>query len=187
MSAPARINLRKTKVLAVDDNPQAMDILSQILLGFAVEQTCRCQDADDAQDKLKSIAFNLVIVDDQMPRMSGFDLIASIRRDPISRNHTVPIILAAGNPSQQLVVRARDCGANLVIAKPIVPGVLLARMQWLAQNNRAFVTSETYNGPDRRFKAVPLPVGVAERRTEALRLMAAPERELSQDEISSLF
>jgi len=65
--------------------------------------------------------------------------------------------------------------------------VLLARMQWLAQNNRAFVTSDTYNGPDRRFKAVPLPVGVAERRTEALRLMAAPERELSQDEISSLF
>jgi len=188
MAAPAtRLNLSATNILAVDDNPQAMEILSQVLMGFNVDRTRRCLSAREAQTFLAKDKFDLLIVDDEMPERDGFYLTDAIRRDPHGRNYTVPVMLTSGNPTQAVVQRARDCGANFVIAKPIVPGVLLARIQWLARNNRQFVTSDNYSGPDRRFHHKPLPDGQEERRIEALRLMAAPERALSQDEVNSLF
>lgn len=185
---PSRLNLSNTRILAVDDNPQAMEILSQILLGFAVDQPAKFLDPEEAMAKIATTTFNLMIIDDDMPGMSGFDMIAAIRRDPASRNYTAPIILVSANPTKAFVRQARDCGASLVIAKPIVPGVLLSRIQWLARNPRAFVTSDCYRGPDRRFAVRPLPPGVEERRIEMLRLLStSPERTLSQDEINSLF
>jgi DNA-binding response OmpR family regulator len=164
-----------------------MEVLSQILMGFNVERTRKCLSAKDAHVFLTKDTFDLVIVDDDMPEWDGFGLIAAIRRDAEGPNYTVPVLLTSGNPTETVVQRARDCGANFVIAKPIVPGILLARIQWLARNNRQFVTSDTYCGPDRRFHHKPLPDGQEERRIETLRLMAAPERALSQDEVNSLF
>ena len=186
--ASARLNLSNTRILAVDDNPQAMEILSQILLGFAVDQPAKFLDAEEAMAKIATTTFNLMIIDDDMPGMSGYDMIAAIRREATGRNYTAPIILVCANPTKAVVRQARDCGANLVVGKPIVPGVLLSRIQWLARNPRAFVTSDCYRGPDRRFSVKPLPEGVEERRIEMLRLLAtSPERTLSQDEINSLF
>ncbi|MEK9947470.1 MAG: hypothetical protein VW999_15980 [Alphaproteobacteria bacterium] len=40
----------------------------------------------------------------------------------------------------------------MVVAKPISPRSLYSRLQWAAENERAFIESESYCGPDRRFK-----------------------------------
>ena len=53
-----------------------------------------------------------------------------------------------------------------MVAKPLVPAVLLERMLWVARSNRKFVESEAYVGPDRRFRAAGPPEGVAGRRAE---------------------
>ena len=50
------------------------------------------------------------------------------------------------------IKRARDSGANMVIAKPISPASLYDRLAWIAFNPRKFVDTATYFGPDRRFK-----------------------------------
>jgi CheY-like chemotaxis protein len=187
VSRSPHLRFASTKVLAVDDNSQAMEILSGILLGFGIQSAVKCRTAEEAMEKLDYASFDVVVIDDDMPGMDGFDLIDHIRRDPKSRNYTAPIILASANPYEAQVTRARDHGANLVISKPIVPGALLARMIWLARSTRAFVTSDGYRGPDRRFKAGAPPAGAEERRSEHLSMLAAPERALSQEEINSLF
>ena len=188
MSAPSpRLNLSRTKIMVVDDSPQAMDILSQILLGFCVEKTIKCASVDEATAALASEKINLVIVDDRMAEKDGFDLIAWIRRDPKALNYTAPVMLATGNPTLATTFRARDAGASHVLAKPITPGVLLSRMQYIARSNREFITSDNYRGPDRRVRNLPLPEGIEERRADALRLLETPERALSQDEINSMF
>jgi CheY-like chemotaxis protein len=182
-----RLNPSKARILVVDDNPQALEIMSQILLGIGASRTTKCICASDARLALSNAVFDLAIIDAEMPEQDGVELTAWIRLDPLGRNYTMPVILATGNPSSLEVRRARDGGAHYVVAKPVVPGILLDRMEWIARGSRPFVTSDTYRGPDRRFRTEPLAEGMEERRADDLRLITTPDRALSQDEISALF
>lgn len=183
----SRLDLKRVKMLIVDDNAQALEVLVQALLGFCVRSPVRARGYAEAADFLASDTFDLVIADGEMPGMDGFDLTELIRSNPENPNYTVPIMILSSFTPRQKIVKARDAGANLVVTKPIVPGVLLGRLEWLAKHPRQFVTSANYSGPDRRFKKVPLPEGIPERRADTLRLTAQPERAMSQNEIDSIF
>ncbi len=185
--AAVRFNFSKTRILAIDDSPQGADILSQILVGFCVEQITKAASAEEAKAKLVREEFNLIIADDKMPGPDGYSVIKAIRADPKGINYTVPIMLASARPTKSNCLRARDAGANYVLAKPFVPSVVLSAIHLIASINREFVTSDNYRGPDRRFRIGPLPAGVQERRADELRLLQAPERAMSQDEVSALF
>ncbi len=183
----SRLDLKRARVLIVDDNQQSLEILAQALLGFCVRNPTQSRSVEDAVRLLGSDQFDLIIVDAEMPEHDGFDLAGYIRSNPGNPNFTVPIMLLSSFTPRHKVTRARDAGVNVVIAKPIVPAVLLGRIEWLARHPRQFVTSDGYCGPDRRFKTVPLPEGIPERRADAMRLIAQPERAMSQNEIDSIF
>ena len=181
------INFAKAKVLAVEDNPMAMEIISQILLGYGVTQADKFRSCAEAAEKISSTAYNLVIVDEMMPDEDGFALVSRIRSNTKGPNFTAPIIMTSANPSEVAVRRARDAGGNFVVAQPLAPGVLLERIHWIASNDRAFVSTDKYCGPDRRFHSMALPHDMPERRAAALQLMNMTDRNLSQDEIDTLF
>lgn len=182
-----RLNLSTAKVLVIDDNPQAMEILSQLLLGMGVSQPRKHLSCEAAEEPLKTEPFDLILVDQEMPDLTGSDFCRRVRSDPEGPNYTTAIVVLANLPSQQTVQAVRDSGGNYVVAKPVMPAVLLERIQWIARENRPFVTSDGYRGPDRRFQNLPPPEGQPERRAETLRLIAEPERALSQNEINALF
>lgn len=183
----SRLKLSKARILVVDDSAQAMELLSQILLGFGVTQARKCADTGEATKLAEAESFDLVLVDQEMPAETGADFCRRLRGDPKGRNYTTPVIVLSGLPSRETVAMARDAGAHFVLAKPIVPGVLLDRIDWIARNHREFITSDSYRGPDRRFQNQALPEGTEERRSETLKMLEAPERALSQDEINALF
>lgn len=131
--------------------------------------------------------FDLILVDFEMPGEDGPSLVQHIRSEPRQPNHTAPIVMLNGSTSLQTVARARDAGANMVVKKPIAPTILLDRIEWIARNNRDFIGSSGYCGPDRRFRNVPRPQDAEERRADAAALVADPTRLMSQDEVSSLF
>lgn len=187
MLSSSRLDLRKSKVLLVDDNPQSLELLTQLMLGFRVEKASGCRSADEARELLSIVIFDLIIIDGEMPNEDGITLTHHIRRQPELPNYTAPIMLVSGHTPMDKVVRARDAGASMVLRKPISPAVLLARIEWLARNTREFVTTATYCGPDRRFQHLPLPDGQDERRADALALAAHPERAMSQNEVDALF
>ena len=86
------------------------------------------------------------------------------------------------------IKRARDSGANMVIAKPISPASLYDRLAWIASNPRKFVDTATYFGPDRRFKIEGYPGGVGRREGDKVVEVAAESGPaLAQDDIDSLF
>jgi two-component system chemotaxis response regulator CheY len=83
---------------------------------------------------------------------------------------------------------ARDVGANMVVAKPMSPASLYDRLAWVAFNPRQFVDSETYFGPDRRFKIEGYPGGVGRRKGDKVVEVAEEVGPaLAQDDIDSLF
>ncbi len=183
----ARLDLRQAKVLLTDDNKASSSIISQVLVGFGIRLKSQCGSAAEAREILNVEVFDLILLDGEMPGEDGFELAQYIRSDPESPNFTAPILIFSGYTPRTKVLRARDAGANLVVTKPIVPRILLERIEWMARTTRDFVECPSYSGPDRRYQNRPLPEGVSERRGDTLRLLAAPERSLSQDDIDSLF
>jgi CheY-like chemotaxis protein len=183
----SRLNLSKASLLLVGEGGPSMEILSQILLGFGVNHSNKCMSAAEGLAAAAGAAFDLILIDYDMEMMSGATMCRDLRSDPNGRNYTTPILVLAALTSAETVATARDAGAHFVLTKPIVPGVLLERIEWIARCKREFVTSDVYRGPDRRFQQTPLPEGIEERRNETLKMLAAPERALAQSEIDSLF
>lgn len=185
--ATTRLRLKSVQPLIVDDNPQSLDVVSAILMGFGINKTVKCQSTAEAREILPTRVFDLVIIDCEMPDEDGYALVRHIRSNPQSPNFTAPILMMSAVTPRSRVEAARDDGANFTIAKPVSPTVLLERMLWIAQSSRLFISDPGYCGPDRRFRTVPLQDGMTERRNADLILTAKPERALSQDEIDGLF
>ena len=82
-------------------------------------------------------------------------------------NAFAPTMLVSGHTQLRNVQRARDCGANYIVAKPVSPDVLLERIIWVAREKRPFIQCDSYFGPDRRVHDTGPPPGVAERRKSA--------------------
>lgn len=172
-------NLGKAVVMVVDDNPFSMRLITQTLLGFGVQTRFRCSSAEEAQAILGAATVDLLIVDTEMPGVDGYDLIHHLRRSD-GENAWIPIIMVAGHTPHDKVTKARDCGANFVIALPLSPQVLLQRILWVARDSRRMLQSAGYYGPDRRFREYGPPEGVEERRKSVLRAAAKAAAEAGQ-------
>lgn len=183
-----RINLEKATVLVLDDNGPSLDILSQVVSGFGVNQLHRADSVKDAQGLVKTKTFDLVISDVQMPDVDGIEFINWLRREAPENNRYVPVILVTGHTRSTDIFRTRDAGANFTVAKPITPKVLLERIFWVAREERAFIECDAFVGPDRRFRHEGPPVGMDGRRRDDLagEVGLAQEANMSQEEINNL-
>jgi DNA-binding response OmpR family regulator len=184
-----KINLEKASVMLIDANNQGLDILTQVFAGFGARNPHRCNFAQEAVELLGRVDVDLIVVEADLPgEMDGYDFVRWLRRSGMPQNAFAAVILVSGHTKGQNVARARDCGANFIIVKPISPSVLLQRVVWIAKENRQFVDAETYVGPDRRFKNAGPPPGVKPRRHDDIktRLGAATTPNMAQDEIDNL-
>jgi CheY-like chemotaxis protein len=160
-------NLSKASVMVVDDEPFSLRLIAQTLLGFGVKSRHQCASADEAMALLKSHPVDLLIVDTEMPDKDGYDLVHWLRRSGLD-NAWVPAVMISGHTPQSKVAKARDCGANFIVARPLTPAVLLDRILWVARDIRPMLEAGDYSGPDRRFKDQGPPEGQAERRGDAI-------------------
>ena len=71
------------------------------------------------------------------------------------------------------MAKARDCGGHFIVTKPLAPIVVLERIIWIAREGRAFLLSDEYVGPDRRFGKKEPPLNHPRRRREDAEAEAA--------------
>jgi CheY-like chemotaxis protein len=183
------INLERAKALIVDDNAQALDIIATVLSSFGLRDIVRAASAAEALEILKRTSFDLILSDASMPEMDGYEFIHRVRRTGQDSARITPVILVTGHTRRSQVIKARDCGANLMVAKPITPTILLERIYWVARGDRMFVETDDYVGPDRRFKQEGPPADFPEGRRRddvSIDLGAAETPNLSQDELDSM-
>jgi DNA-binding NtrC family response regulator len=101
------------RILVVDDDPDAVDLLKELLTGEGHEIDT-ASDGDSALESFRAAAFDLVISDVRMPGKHGFSLLEEVR----SRQEEVPVILITGFPSQQAVLDSVYRGAYAYVEKP---------------------------------------------------------------------
>ena len=110
------------RILVVDDEPQIRRVirLTLNLEGFEVDDT---KSGDEALDHLRSGMYDLVLLDIDMPGMTGFETCRAIRA--IS---DMPIIMLTARSAEKDKIEALDAGADDYITKPFSTPELLARV-----------------------------------------------------------
>jgi DNA-binding response OmpR family regulator len=186
---PGRINLRSLKALCLDTNAQGLDILSQTLLGFGVDRIFRAPNVVEAKAILKKETIDLVLCDAQLGDESGNDFVRWLRLSQMEPNCHAPVFVITGHALEPEVINSRDCGSSFIVTKPLSPAVLMQRILWVAGADRAFIQSENYTGPDRRFKfeGVPADLPKGRRKADGGSNLGEPTGvNMSQDELDGM-
>lgn len=188
MAPGERINLEQSTILLIDDNQQALDMLSSVFHGFGVKEQIKCSSALEGKKIIQDRSVDLVVIDCADAAMDSYAFARWLRRETPAPLKHIPIILLTGHASQAKVKEGRDCGVSFVVTKPLTPSVLLKRIQWLAMDEREFVECATYVGPDRRVRNFGPPLGMAGRRKDDLsaHVGAATEANMDQSDIDML-
>ena len=114
------------RILIVDDDPIALQMLSKALCAAGHEVATAC-DGLEALETLRHFSCRLVISDWNMPRLDGVELCRRIRMQ--SSFGYVYFILLTTHDSPQKVVEGMSAGADDFISKPFHPAELLVRIR----------------------------------------------------------
>jgi two-component system chemotaxis response regulator CheY len=109
-------------ILAVDDSASIRQMVAFTLKGAGYD-VVEAVDGQDGLDKAKSKSINLVLTDQNMPKMDGLTLIKSLRALPQYR--AVPILMLTTEAGDDMKAQGKAAGATGWLVKPFDPQKLL--------------------------------------------------------------
>lgn len=110
------------RILVVDDSRVTRELMKVYLIAKDVT-VLEAADGQEALEKVRADAPDLVIADMRMPRLDGGGLCEAMGKDP--RISHVPVLILTSNGDVETRRRARTAGAREVLKKPIQPNELL--------------------------------------------------------------
>jgi DNA-binding response OmpR family regulator len=124
------MNIQK-KILIVDDDEVNLDFFQLMLskLGFTVEQA---KDGVEALGKLKKFYPDLILLDNVMSKMSGWEFTKNIKSDPVYQG--IPIIMFSALDDVKDKVAGFELGIDDYITKPFNFSEVLARIKAALRN-----------------------------------------------------
>src|SRR2546427_4300658 len=128
------INSRPSRLLIVDDNEMNRDMFARRLerKGYVVGLA---ENAKELLTRVKQDAVDLVLLDIEMPEISGLDALQELRQRYSAAE--LPIIMVTGKAQSDDIVKALDLGANDYLTKPIDFPVAVARIGTQLSHKRA--------------------------------------------------
>ncbi|HEY6173154.1 MAG TPA: ATP-binding protein [Kofleriaceae bacterium] len=112
------------RVLVVDDDPDARELLASVLAGVAAVPST-AGSANDALSIISQQPFDLIISDIGMPERDGYQLMRAIRALPPERGGRTPAIAVTAFARSEDRTRALLSGYQVHLAKPIEPHELV--------------------------------------------------------------
>jgi DNA-binding response OmpR family regulator len=102
------------KVLVIEDKPEMIRILTDYVLGPQGYVTSAASNGEEGLRMALSEEPDLIILDLKMPKMSGLQVLQSLKK----LQYPVPVIVVTAYGSEEVVVRALRLGADDYVAKP---------------------------------------------------------------------
>src|SRR6184192_386697 len=125
---------QQSRLLIVDDNEMNRDMLARRLErnGYLVDVV---ESAKQLMQRVKQNAVDLVLLDIEMPEVSGLDALKTLRESysPVQ----LPIIMVTAKSQSEDIVKALNFGANDYLTKPVDLPVALARIGTQLSHKRA--------------------------------------------------
>ncbi|MFL9826719.1 response regulator [Rhodoplanes sp. SY1] len=120
--------MSKKSVLAVDDGITMRLFYREVLekAGFVVEEAAN---GIEGLERALMTRFDLMVVDINMPKMNGYEMVRQMRDNPALRS--IPVLTVSTEEKEGDVVKAYDAGANFYLVKPVRPDDLAAAARLL--------------------------------------------------------
>ena len=115
----------KKIVLAIDDNVQQLTEFKYILVPKYDLRVVKS--ASEAMRFINSTRSDIILLDIEMPNISGFEFLKDIREIPSYIN--VPILIVSGNTGEEFFKTARNSSAFDVLTKPVMPEKLIEKIE----------------------------------------------------------
>ena len=126
---------RQKRILIADDEAINLDFFDLMLskLGYSVE---KARDGEEALEKVKKFHPDLVLLDNIMPKMTGFEITKIIKNDPKYRD--IPIIMLSALDDVKDKVEGFELGVDDYITKPFNFYEVLARIKASLRNREIY-------------------------------------------------
>jgi PAS domain S-box-containing protein len=131
----ALADLKGIKVLAVDDDADALGLLRDVLQASGAHVTT-ASSATTALEALANFTPDVIVADIGMPDVDGFDLIRSIRASADARVRDIPAAALTAFARSEDRTKALQTGFEMHLAKPVDPGELVASVATLVRRYR---------------------------------------------------
>jgi CheY-like chemotaxis protein len=128
--------LNDLRVLVVDDEPDARELIAQVLTGCGAEVVA-VESASEALAEMERQRFDVLVSDIGMPLMDGYALIEKVRQLPEERGGRIPAAALTAYAGVEDRVRVLSAGYQFHIPKPVEPAELTTVVAKLAERYTA--------------------------------------------------
>lgn len=113
------------KALVVDDSMTIRRIVLKALTSVGIADAAEAADGAEALEAARNTPFDVVLMDWNMPKMTGIDALRAMRAEGIS----VPVIMVTTEAEKSRVIEAIKAGANDYLIKPFAPDQLAEKVK----------------------------------------------------------
>jgi two-component system phosphate regulon response regulator PhoB len=125
---------RKAKVLVVDDEPDAIELVAFNLKKSGLE-VITAEDGVEALAKARETVPDAIVLDVMLPQMDGLEVCRALRREP--KTAAIPVIMVTAKGAEVDRVLGLELGADDYLTKPFSPRELVLRIKKLLQPRQA--------------------------------------------------
>lgn len=115
------------KILIVDDFATMRRIMKNILKQIGFSNIIEADDGTTAMEELKKTAVDLIISDWNMPKMTGLDLLKSVRGTDGLKD--VPFLMVTAEAQKQNVIDAVQAGVTNYVVKPFTAEAISEKLE----------------------------------------------------------
>lgn len=128
----------KIKVLMVDDDKMLLDMYSERLELSGFDVTA-CSNGEECLSQIQQVNPDIVLLDIMMPKVNGYDTLASIKSDPATKD--TPVIMLSALVRDINKSRAIEAGADdYIIKSEVMPADVITKINnVLAKYNKNVV------------------------------------------------
>ena len=128
--APLDLSL---KVLVVDDMMSMRNIVKRALLEIGYKDIHEASNGEEALEKLKTSKLGLVLLDWNMPVMTGIEVLRAMRGDPALQS--IPVLMITAEAQTDKIMEAVQAGVSDYLVKPFSGQVLHEKLEKIFQKH----------------------------------------------------
>jgi two-component system, chemotaxis family, chemotaxis protein CheY len=150
--------IQSLAVLVVDDNQYTRKMIRNLLVNCGVKDVFEANDGIAALDAIRSIAPDVVVLDWEMPLLSGAELVRIVRSPGVFPMPDIPIIMLSAHGERWRVVEAARLGVHEYLVKPVSAKSIYDRLVAIVSQPRPVVKRGDYYGPEPRKLVTDAPL-----------------------------
>ncbi len=140
----------KLKVLVIDDELHMRKVVKALLYAIGIRHVWEAPDGCAALDLICQQPPDVVILDWEMPYLSGPEFMRIVRSPGTFPYPQIPVVMLTGHGEKGRVIEAVNSGINEFLLKPVSAQNLADRLKSIVHKPRPFIRDGAYFGPLKR-------------------------------------